>query len=262
MTDIELINLVKQANVAAASGAREQAIQMFREVVRRDPDHVSAWMQLATLVEDPEEKRACLQRVLTLNPYHEDARAMLATLEGEETEASEVAKDEEVEVFTCFYHPDRTTTLRCNKCGRPICPDCAIRTPVGYRCPDCVREQQDKFYTATATDVLIGAAVAWGSGLIAGVVLWLLILILGGLGFFGFLAAFFLGPAVGGATAELALRAMGKRRARRFPWIGTAALVVGMLMVAGVTGALFMGLLTSGLFLVLAASTFYARIKF
>ena len=262
MTDIELINLVKQANVAAASGDREHAIQMFREVVRQDPDHASAWMQLATLVEDPEEKRACLQRVLALNPYHEDARAMLATLEGEETHAPEVANDEDVEVLTCFYHPNRTTTLRCNKCGKPICPECAIRTPVGYRCPDCVREQQDKFYTATSTDVLIGAAVAWGSGLVAGVVLWLVIQILGALGFFGFLAAFFLGPAVGGMAAELVLRAMGKRRARRFPWVGTAALVVGILMVAGVTGALFIALLTSGLFLVLAASTFYARIKF
>lgn len=37
----------------------------------------------------------------------------------------------------CSYHPNVVTGLRCSRCGRPICPQCAVRTPVGLRCPDC-----------------------------------------------------------------------------------------------------------------------------
>jgi hypothetical protein len=37
----------------------------------------------------------------------------------------------------CAEHPDVETRLRCARCGKPICPRCAVRTPVGMRCPDC-----------------------------------------------------------------------------------------------------------------------------
>ena len=44
-----------------------------------------------------------------------------------------VGSDGEPESLTCANHPDRETLLRCNKCGKPICISCAVRTPVGYR---------------------------------------------------------------------------------------------------------------------------------
>lgn len=37
----------------------------------------------------------------------------------------------------CSYHPNVMTGLRCSRCGKPICPQCGVRTPVGMRCPDC-----------------------------------------------------------------------------------------------------------------------------
>jgi hypothetical protein len=37
----------------------------------------------------------------------------------------------------CAEHPNTETRLRCSRCGKPICPRCAVRTPVGMRCPDC-----------------------------------------------------------------------------------------------------------------------------
>ncbi len=39
----------------------------------------------------------------------------------------------------CLRHPKEDTQLSCNKCGVPICPRCAVSTPVGYKCPVCAR---------------------------------------------------------------------------------------------------------------------------
>ncbi len=42
---------------------------------------------------------------------------------------------------TCYRHPNRETGVSCSSCGRPICPDCMTPTPVGMRCPECMRER-------------------------------------------------------------------------------------------------------------------------
>jgi membrane associated rhomboid family serine protease len=36
----------------------------------------------------------------------------------------------------CYRHPDRRTGLRCSRCDRPICGECANPAPVGQLCPD------------------------------------------------------------------------------------------------------------------------------
>ncbi len=53
----------------------------------------------------------------------------------------------ESEPLYCYRHPQVETSLRCNRCNKPICPKCAQRTPVGFRCPDCMLEIEDRYYS-------------------------------------------------------------------------------------------------------------------
>ncbi len=41
---------------------------------------------------------------------------------------------------TCYRHPNRPTWIRCQRCNRPICPDCQTPAPVGVLCPECMRD--------------------------------------------------------------------------------------------------------------------------
>jgi len=116
----------------------------------------------------------------------------------------------ELETF-CSYHPVRPTTLRCNRCGRPICSQCARRTPVGYRCKTCVREQQKIFDTAYWYDfpvAFLAAALVCGVGSILS-------------SFIGFFILFAAGFA--GMLAARAVIWAVRHRRNRFLWIAAAA---------------------------------------
>ncbi|WP_043619806.1 rhomboid family intramembrane serine protease [Nonomuraea candida] len=54
-------------------------------------------------------------------------------------------------VPTCYRHPDRETWVRCQRCERPICPDCMRDAAVGFQCPECVAEGNKGLRTARST---------------------------------------------------------------------------------------------------------------
>ena len=79
------------------------------------------------------------------------------------------------ETLYCYVHPTRETALRCNNCNRPICAACAVRTPIGYRCRECVKGQQKAFDTSEWYDYLTGfivAALDFPGGIVSGYIHW------------------------------------------------------------------------------------------
>lgn len=161
----------------------------------------------------------------------------------------------EGETLFCAFHPGVATTLRCNRCGRPICVRCAVQTPVGYRCRECVAGQQALFFNARPLDYGIAAAM----GLLIGSISAPVVAVLG-------FWAVFIGPLGGRLTAEAVHRLTGRRRGRWIWLVASGGLVVGLaawrlplLVVSPLSPARF---LWDGIYLALAVSTVIGYLRF
>jgi hypothetical protein len=129
----------------------------------------------------------------------------------------------ETDTLYCYVHPNRPTSLRCNRCNRPICAECAIRTPTGYRCRECVRSQQKKFDTAVWYDYVVAFVVAGiGSAIASG-----LIAVVSGF-FFGLLVLF-IAPGAGAFIGNIVLRFIHNRRSRALFLTAVVGMVAGAL---------------------------------
>jgi hypothetical protein len=158
----------------------------------------------------------------------------------------------------CANHPSVETSLRCNNCEKPICPKCAVLTPTGYRCRECVRSQQKVFNTATWFDYplafIIAAILSYiGSFLVSFVSFFVI----------------FVAPIAGMVIAE-AVRFVIRRRRSKSLFITAAAgaalgslplwlpLLFGLLMGANFG---FLSLIWFGLYTFIVTSTVYYRLQ-
>lgn len=297
-----LRTLLRQAERAKNAGKLAAAEQSYREILAEAPDLAEAWLGLADLLSDPQEKEAALERALALDPDSYAAAAGLAQLRGEPlppepevtervveagppatiqapapTAAPEPKKetavsraipatptppvkepvDEDFELY-CYRHPDRVTSLRCYNCNKPICISCTNKTPVGYICPECKFEIEEKFFNASKLDYLVAGIVSFILGLIAGAV----VVRFGG-GFLWVLLVFFFAGAVGSFIAKFTQRMIGRRRGRYLPHVVAGMIVLGVVIPAvpyllavmlGGFGALI-GLLVPGIYAFIASSS-------
>jgi tetratricopeptide (TPR) repeat protein len=282
MTDsTNTTELVKRGKAAARVGHLDEAREYLGRAVQLAPGNVEAWLSLAAVEDEPAQKMACFEKILALEPDHVEARLGLEMLQQDlstEEPTSQTADDEleaviaeasrqleeavgppppdEVPlddgVLTCANHPNVETMLRCNRCGKPICTRCAVQTPVGYRCKECVGQQQAVFYSGGAFDYVIGGVIAL---LLGGIASYLMTLL--GAWFF----ALILGPTIGIGIAELVRLAVRRRRSKYLWLVVGAGLVLGSLPAMLLALVSLWGLLTLGLFLVLAVGAAAARLR-
>lgn len=179
---------------------------------------------------------------------------------------TEVVQAPDTDTEYCYNHPKTATTLHCNRCGRPICAQCAVLTPTGYRCKECVRSQQKTFDTAHWIDypLAFGIAVILGyaGSRIAAV-----------LGFF----TIFVAPIAGVIIAEAVRFVIRKRRSKRLFQLATAGAAAGSLPLIvievlsllalsaarGPAGGLgyLLPLVWQGLYIFMVTSTVYYRLS-
>jgi hypothetical protein len=255
MTQID--ELIERAQSALDAGDRLVARGYWRRATRIAPDRLDLWLDLLQVTEMPAERKRCLEHILQLDPANDEARAELKRMrqlespEASPTLPAEASIEKEVgpaggagttaragtadqmrlqwdakvaagEPLVCVNHPQRETTLRCNHCGAPICVKCAVHTPVGFRCPACIKEQQAIFYTARWYDyplaALVSLMLSTPAAILAGMAGWWFALIIS--------------PLAGGLIGGLVHWVVGRRRGR---WIW---LIVGICMALGALVAL------------------------
>jgi hypothetical protein len=262
-------DLVQQGLTAARVGDPEEARRLLTQATLQYPDNIEAWLGLAGVVDSLDYKRECFNKVLAIESDNAEAQAGLELLDRKQAKNHSDIPTPDIGLepefigtgpSVCYRHPEIETGLRCNKCGNFICTKCAKRTPVGFRCPDCIREQEDKYYTGGNLDYVIAAVVALPLSLVAG---WAFTFILGGFGFFTLIIAFFAAPFVAGLIAESVRWAVGRRRSRYLRHIVIAALVLGtapFALVMLLSGAFF-GLITPAMLMFIGAATISARLR-
>ena len=282
MRDTEQVTeLIQRGKAAARVGRLEEAREYLGRAIELSPEDVEAWLSLASVETERAGKLACFETVLKLEPDNVEARLGLEMLQ--QTAAADAAADEaagdELEaiiaeasqrldeavgppppgelslddaVLYCANHPSVETMLRCNRCNKPICTRCAVQTPVGYRCRECVGQQQAVFYTGGAIDYVIAGAISLVLGGIGSYLITLL-----GAWFF----ALILGPTVGIGIAELVRLAVQRRRSKYLWIVVSGGIIVGALPALILALFSIWSLITLGLFLMLAVGAAAARLR-
>lgn len=80
MSEDDLEALLRTGIEAAQSGRPGVARGIFDRILARDPNHETAWLWKANVAETLDERRACLRRVLVINPENQQAGQALEAL--------------------------------------------------------------------------------------------------------------------------------------------------------------------------------------
>jgi hypothetical protein len=128
----------------------------------------------------------------------------------------------------CPQHPKVETQMRCNKCGKLICLKCAARTPVGYRCRECVYQQQNVYFNAKGHEDFIAFLVAFG---LTCLTMPIVAFLADSFSFGAFYLAFLAGPSAGILLAQAVRIAVSRRRSRYMNYFMVSGLATGLLLV-------------------------------
>lgn len=143
MTGGDEIQLLADGINAARAGEQDRARELLTQVLAVNVGSELAWLWMSSVLETPQQRRDCLLRVLTINPYNDAARRGLAQLDARpgsaEAEASPpaqslkapatdpaVSSGSQIACPFCAAQTD-SANLDCVACGENItlsCPSC------------------------------------------------------------------------------------------------------------------------------------------
>jgi tetratricopeptide (TPR) repeat protein len=137
MTESSLANeLLREGIAAVKAGQKEEARQLLMQVVELDERNEQAWLWLSGIMGTPEERRICLENVLSINPDNAHAHAGLVWLD-QQTPAPTAGEDH-CPRCQAAVPPSATS---CAACGLPLivaCPACGQSAEVDQNtCPSC-----------------------------------------------------------------------------------------------------------------------------
>jgi tetratricopeptide (TPR) repeat protein len=209
---------------AARAGDTEEAQRLLRRATELNPSDPEAWIWRASVADTTADKKSYLEEALVLDPDNVEAKRAMERIIAKEGELA--ARVDENELTFCAVHPDRETMLRCNRCGRLMCTECAVRHPVGLRCRECVNETKSPIYQVdvgtTARALLATVAITLPISL--------LVLTFGGVLWFIFW--FFIGGAIGTGIGNAVQRVVPRKRGRSMQAAVGAGILLGTVLAA------------------------------
>lgn len=126
----------------------------------------------------------------------------------------------------CRRHSGVQTRLSCSTCGTPVCPQCMVACPVGFKCPDCVRQTISHVGQVTLVQRLLLVVPGIGVGVIYGYVRDYLL----GVGMFRFFGIPFLGLLLCYLTGTLAGRGIQRLVHYKYGILAMVLVTVGILV--------------------------------
>lgn len=99
MEETDFRQLLREGITAARAGQKERARNLLLQVIEQNERSEPAWLWLSGIIDDPEERRICLENVLAINPHNAAAQAGLRFLNGS-VQPSEKALRQEPATYT------------------------------------------------------------------------------------------------------------------------------------------------------------------
>lgn len=223
----EVRALLQQGIAAARAGDTEEARRLLTRATELDERNPEAWLWLSSVTETLADKAVYLEQAVELDPNNAEAQAALERVRNKLPGRVAAPADS---AMHCAWHSDRETRLRCNRCGRPMCTECAVRHPVGMRCKECVRETRSPIYDVRVESLALALAVGTGISIVAGFIVPM----------FGFWSIF-IAPVAGGFVAEAIERTVPRQRGRPMQAAAGASVVLGLLLAQGLAPVFLRG---------------------
>lgn len=128
--------LFQQGVALAKAGQRAQAREALTQVVELDEKNAPAWLWLSGVVDDLEDREACLQNVLDLEPDHAAARKGLAQVQAQLAKRERSFTQEPLPVPAAPQVQPRSVVAELD--DPLLCPYCAAPTEAeDQRCAMC-----------------------------------------------------------------------------------------------------------------------------